>query len=170
MIIIGIDPGTQGGICVLEDGKILNLCTIPFTEVKWGNGKRNHSVIDVDTLYNNIIMRLPYFDMVYIEEQLPFGFRDSAMGAFTIGYNYGTIINIIDSEFRYVEVLPKIWQCKILGEKIPKGKTKEYALDFAKKQWPDESFLRTDRCKKPHDGLIDAACIAYYGYLEEKGE
>jgi len=36
-------------------------------------------------------------------------------------------------------------------------------LSRARQLWPDESFLATAKSKKPHEGLIDAALIAYYG-------
>jgi hypothetical protein len=43
-----------------------------------------------------------------------------------------------------------------------KGETKRAASELARRLWPDESFFATERCKTPHDGLVDAALIAEY--------
>ena len=59
-------------------------------------------------------------------------------------------------------VTPREWQ-KIMLPGCKAGDTKGAALTVAKRIWPDESWLASDRCKAPHDGAVDAALIAEYG-------
>ncbi len=63
-------------------------------------------------------------------------------------------------EVRRVQV--KEWQDAVLGKRLAKGMTKVAALAAANKLWPTEQWLATSRSKTPHDGIIDAALIAYY--------
>lgn len=46
-----------------------------------------------------------------------------------------------------------------------KGDTKPRALAKALQLWPGETFLASERCRVPHDGMIDAALIAEYGRI-----
>jgi hypothetical protein len=45
---------------------------------------------------------------------------------------------------------------------IPKGKTKQVALETAQNLEPSENWLKNKRCRVPHDGLVDAFLIAHY--------
>ena len=52
---------------------------------------------------------------------------------------------------------------------MPKGQkfnTKAAALNVAKQIFPAETWLKSERCTKPHDGMIDAALLAEYGRRE----
>jgi hypothetical protein len=42
------------------------------------------------------------------------------------------------------------------------GGTKKAAIDLAAQIWPKETWLATKRSRVPHDGLVDAALIAYW--------
>ena len=50
MIIIGIDPGIKGAICILKDGKILDVFDMPIMPV----GKKNKSQVNGSQIYNEI--------------------------------------------------------------------------------------------------------------------
>jgi len=63
-----------------------------------------------------------------------------------------------------IEVRPQVWKRAILPC-IEKGKAE--AIRYIKFQFP-EIELVLPGCKKPHDGLADAACIAVYGGLHHE--
>ena len=46
--------------------------------------------------------------------------------------------------------------------RVPKGRTKEVALNLANQLEPSENWLANKRCRTPHDGMIDAYLIARY--------
>ena len=93
----------------------------------------------------------------------------SAKANFSFGENKGEYRGMLVAlELPYMEVQPKVWQ-KVAWEGVPlmknsKGRTdtKAMSLTAAKRLFPNESFLATSRSSVPHDGLVDAALIAYY--------
>ena len=50
----------------------------------------------------------------------------------------------------------------------PKGMTKQIALAKAKELAPDENWLKNQRCRKPHDGMVDAFLVARFYRDSEK--
>ena len=50
MLIIGIDPGIKGAICILKNGKILDVFDMPIMPV----GKKNKSQVNASQIYNEI--------------------------------------------------------------------------------------------------------------------
>ena len=53
------------------------------------------------------------------------------------------------------------WQKRMLGF-IAKGKSKEAALERAQQLAEDECWIKNKRCRRPHDGMVDAFLIARY--------
>lgn len=66
----------------------------------------------------------------------------------------------------YTRITPQSWQKAMLG-KIPKGKTKDYALRKARIVWPDEQWLASARCRTAHNGGVDAALIALHSLYHQ---
>jgi crossover junction endodeoxyribonuclease RuvC len=55
---------------------------------------------------------------------------------------------------------PQAWK-KLILEGTPKDKSA--AIKFCRSRWPMLDLRRTPRCKKDHDGIADALCLAEYG-------
>ena len=89
--------------------------------------------------------------------------RAGATSNFQFGLGKGILMGLVQAlGHRYTLVNPKAWQ-KIAWEGVTKQKdTKQTSLIAAKRLFPGESFLATERSRVPHDGLVDAALIAYY--------
>ena len=59
-------------------------------------------------------------------------------------------------------VVPQTWQ-KVCWEGVPKqDNTKATSLLAARRLFPAEKFLATQKSSVPHDGLVDAALLAKY--------
>lgn len=172
------DPGKNGGLVVLNDfGKIVFSATIP---------KIANKEVDLKVL-NQLIFSAKSFsnEIHFIIEDVHSIFGMSAKSNFEFGRVCGMMeALIVANEIRYTKVQPKIWQ-KVSWEgvkpvEIPTNKktktgevkfkidTKATSLLAAKRLFPDYNFAPTSRSKKEHDGLIDAALIAYYGYVKFK--
>jgi len=155
-IYAGIDPGKSGGIAFLSEDMELTMYKTPLI----GNQMDHQKVRELLLQYNPV--------MVELEDvhSLP---GTSAKANFSFGENKGEHRGIlVGLQMPYMEVAPKIWQ-KIAWEgvsliKNPKGKTdtKSMSLISAKRIFPRESFLASERSIKPHDGIVDAALLAYY--------
>jgi len=152
---IGIDNGLKGGISTLSlDNKILRGVRMPTKKV--GKGREVCPIA-----FAVILSEFPVAEsIVAIEEPLKHAKSSQAMRS--MAYSFGLCVGVATTLGYKIEVTPvQKWQKAILG-KVPKGLTKRFALAAATKLWPDENFLATPRSTKPHDGIIDAALIAYF--------
>lgn len=164
-IYCGVDPGKSGGLAFLYETGQLDLHKIPLVA-------EEISIVDLQMIFD-----------VYVEdgtivcavEDVHSIFSVSAKANFQFGRSLGIIEGIVACKgIQWLKVAPKEWQ-KTAWQGIPvvrkpsdkPGKdgpvdTKAMSLHASKRLFPNESFIPTARSKKPHDGLIDAALIAYY--------
>jgi crossover junction endodeoxyribonuclease RuvC len=152
VIFIGIDPGLKGGLVALslttEGTETLSKTAMPVV-----NGELDEAAIRAWLLkfYSG-------FTRVYIEKvsAMP---KQGVCSMFTFGTGWGLIRGICCGlNLSYNLVRPQTWQ-KIMLQDMPKDS--EYAV--VSRLWPKESWLATERSKKPHSGIIDAALLAAYG-------
>lgn len=152
--IIGIDNGLDGGCCALDasSGRVLDILPMPNTKFA---GRRE---IDPEALLKWILIWKD--PLVAMEEPLHYAATLQSMRSMSI--SFGKLIGICSAaDIPFVRVQVPDWHKKILGEKIPKGLTKSYALDKASLFWPTQNWC-VGKSKVPHDGIVDAALIAKY--------
>ena len=157
MITIGIDNGLTGGIVAVSDHRasIIGMSVMPV------KGKAKGNEVDSERVFL-FLMQWPRKDITVILET-PGKHSPGVMALCSMWDSYGAIRSILETRgYRHHRIAPQTWQKAVLGN-VEKGQTKPAALSRAKQLWPDESFLATAKSTKPHDGLIDAALIAYYG-------
>lgn len=154
---IGIDVGKTGGLCAMNEiGEIIEMIQTPVISKEY----------DVREIVNFIKKHNPKHIGI---EDVHAIFGSSAKTTFQFGFGKGLLIGIVESiGIPYTLVTPKDWQ-KIAWQGISpvknsKGKndTKKISLIAAKRLFPGEKFLATQRCSTPHDGMIDATLISYY--------
>jgi len=155
--IIGIDNGISGGIVVLDiNHNIINKCIMPV----FGTTKKEYDIQSIREFIGQYIEDIN--TLAYLERAQP-QFRDGSKQAFKTGFGYGVMQGILTSlEVPFQIVAPKIWQKKVFAG-LNSDNTKIASALFCKQKWPHEEWKATPRCKKIHDGLTDASCIAYYG-------
>lgn len=178
MKIIGIDPGLDGGICIMIGGTIINLIEMPVyletlkTKTKAGKFKTqrhidSHKFADIIFAHKDA--------KIYMEKVNPFagmGSASSTRMAISIGRLEGIMIGM---GFEWTYVTPTTWQKDIWHEKDrvmrknPDKKTKQgntdtkkTSLNAAQRLFPTVNFIPKGK-KVPHDGLFDSALIAEYG-------
>lgn len=158
-VSIGIDNGKTGGICVLdwESNKIIEKIPMPTLG---GSGKEN--AYDVPAIASFLSSYLP--EIVVLEKTLILGPMTSKAGAMSSGHCLGLLEGICTTlNYHYLVVSPKEWQ-KIIFAGMDKFKdTKKTALLFANRMQPQEDWKKSARSSLPHDGMIDAYCLATYG-------
>lgn len=154
-IIIGIDGGLNGGICVLKGKKIEELLVMPT--VAMTESKREYDYRRIIEILND------YPDATVILEKAHAMPKLGTVQAFRFGLCYGAIIGMLAAlKMRYHIVHSQRWQRTLLADQ-PKGDTKAASKIVAQRLFPDQDFTATARSVKLHDGLTDAALIAYYG-------
>lgn len=177
--ILGIDPGKHGGAVLLDANNVCNQVHIP-TAVKDGR---------VDVMYTINALK-PYMDNIstaFIEDvHAIYGSAASATFEFghAAGALYGAVQALLGERVQVGYIQPKLWQKvawkgvgtvngkavidsstgkqKVLknGKLRFKVDTKATSSAAAHSLFPGVSFV-PKRCRKEHDGIVDAALIAY---------
>lgn len=154
-IYVGIDNGISGGLVALSatpGGGIISKLPMPIQKTRKGNE------IDVLSAWVWFLGFNLKALTVILEEP---GGSKSACAAASMAASFAALRVMCEMRgLRYLRVTPQKWQGELL--KCGKGDTKPAALQLARSLWPAESWLASERCRVPHDGLIDAALIAEY--------
>ena len=158
-VIIGIDVGKKGGFCkyYIESDEIL-YWPMPI------QGKE----YDIQEM---IEILTPYKDEevihVIIENVHAIQGRAGASSNFSFGLGKGILMGLVHAlGHRYTLVTPVTWQ-KIAWEGVTRqADNKKTSLIAAKRLFPGKDFIATPRSRVPHDGIVDAALMAYYGKIK----
>lgn len=145
-MIIGIDPGKTGGVVFLDlEGNV--------KEVIFGTALQD--------LVPSIQIRTPSFAYVEKAQAMP---KNGAVSMFNYGQGFGEILGVLYALKVPFELVPPAKWSKVMLAGIPtslEGK-KRNAL-AATRLYPGFDLRASVRCKKPHEGLVDALLIAEYG-------
>ncbi len=157
MIYTGIDNGLKGGIAVLKEGR-LHLHVMPVVS----DGKKNR----VDVFEFRDIMSCYSPADTFVVYERPVGSKNLS-AAVSMQDSFARIEAVLMLGcFRRDPITPQKWQKMFWKKpKMPKGvkfDTKAAALKVARQLFPGEDWLASDRCRVPHDGLVDSALIAEY--------
>ncbi len=147
--VIGIDPGQTGGICIMRNGRIHALWVMPSSLIELRLNVLNH---DNEKTF------------VFLEKAQSFP-GQGISSAFNYGTHYGELRGTLSSMLFSVELVPpSVWARRMhVGTGANTSKTR--SLEAARRLFPQETFIPPGtRGKKPHDGLVDAALIALYGW------
>lgn len=164
LVVTGIDVGLNGGITTIKDGNILSKIVMPTYNIKKsGKTKKEYNIAEI---INEFQLTKP--NKVFIERQRAMPLQ-GVTSMFRIGYGFGLLVGICAGMgIPYEIVEPKKWQNAIFKDlKSHGGDTKSMSYAVCSKLWPNETWIRNERCSKIHDGLTDSACIALYGYNKE---
>lgn len=154
---IGIDNGLDGGIVALDgEGAVTFKSKMPVN--KTGKGRE----IDVQGFAAIVEQLSPH--AVFIVEQAS-KHSPGKMALCSTWHSFAcmtTTLKLLKVQWDLVQ--PQKWQKAFWARpKMPKGQkfdTKAAALVAAKRIWPCEEWLASDRCKIAHNGMVDAALIA----------
>ncbi len=148
-VVIGIDPGQKGGIGITENGTTL-------TEL--------HVMPEAIQDFVRLLSRFdPKTTVIYLEKSQPMP-KQGVTSVFTYGVHFGSLHGIIIAlRFPHWLIQPKAWQKEaFLGTKSDEPKKR--AAEAAHRIFPDADFIATSRSRKPHEGLVDAGLITWWGY------
>jgi len=187
--ILGADPGKNGAIVLINAKKKFGEFTsddVVCIPTKTNDGKIDVvRMVDALTPYAKDIVLM-------VQEHVHAIYGSSAKGSFEFGDANGAlraalsiVSHIAGTDLPVHLVMPKKWQevawkpISVVGAPIIdketgepqllrngsikiKIDTKATSLSAAHSTFPGVSFVQP-RCKKEHDGCVDAALIAYYG-------
>lgn len=141
MVIVGIDPGQKGAIVELGDDIFV------------------HPMPGIADVRNLLDASEPYH--VFIEKAQSFP-GQGISSAFNYGVHFGELLGCIQAlGIAHTLVPPRTWT-KVMHAGCAAGEPKERSLEAARRLFPSVNLVQP-RCKKPHDGIVDALLIAEYG-------
>ena len=158
---LGIDPGKQGGLSVVDiSGKLL------LTEVMPNEG----TDISPHELWNLVGRIKGEFPEVRCWcERVNSRPGSSGKAMFTFGKGFGYLVMVlVGHKIPFQLVPPSTWSKEMhrgIGQQFTD--TKSRSLAMSRRLWPDETWLRGSRTRIPHDGMYESALIAEYGRRKE---
>ena len=148
MIYIGIDPGKNGGIAIIDsDGAI----AFPFSE--------DSLLIELDGIAQE------YECICYLEHvhAMP---KQGVSSTFNFGMNFGFIQGVLKAySIPYELVTPQKWK-----KEFSCTSDKNTSIEVCKRLFPGVNLKATERCKKDHDGMAEALLLAEYGRRHHNGK
>jgi hypothetical protein len=105
-------------------------------------------------------------DDVTVVVERPAGSK-SLLAAVSMADSFARIDTALElAGVRRIAITARTWQKMFWAvPKMAEGSkfnTKAAALKVANELWPSETWLPNERCRVPHDGMVDAALIAEY--------
>ncbi len=179
MVVIGVDPGISGALCVLTDSGVSRSWKTPFILVK---DRYARPVLDLVSFTSilDFIEDLGNPDLVMVEAsqiRMKTNSRKAVSGIWWYAGILDTALRVQNWKIEYVQ--PKQWQEKILHPFL-KSEAAKASLPL-EVVWPDghdewkETSIRYVQAvnpsilipygsavKKPHEGAADAFCIAQF--------
>ena len=146
MIYIGIDPGKNGGYAFIDtdSGKI---DVSPWDEHRFKN--------DMKFISNAFE---PGEEIRCCLEKVGAMPGQGVTSMFSFGTGYGFIQGVLTAfEIPYQLVPPQTWK-KVFSL----NSNKQTSIEVCQRLFPNISLYRTDRCKKPHDGMAEALLMAEF--------
>jgi hypothetical protein len=156
-MIIGIDPGLDGGICGIqrEGGRLVIRFIHAMPTLEQHNGKRTLNLVALRPLVDMWSFRT----IVGIERQQSMP-KQGVASTFQTGFGYGQLMGMLAAlNIEHYVFQAREWQKALLP---CVENTKVESARYAMACFPDQDFRATPRSRKPHDGMTDAACIAVH--------
>ena len=148
MIYIGVDPGKNGGIAIIDSDGVI---AFPFSEERL--------LIELDGIAQE------YECICYLEHvhAMP---KQGVSSTFNFGMNFGFIQGVLKAyEIPYELVTPQKWK-----KEFSCTSDKNTSIEVCKRLFPGVNLKATERCKKDHDGIAEALLIAEYGRRHYNGK
>jgi crossover junction endodeoxyribonuclease RuvC len=162
MFVVGVDPGLEGGVAWLRTtaGDRLTAGVAIMPTRRGANAKRQVDARALYALFSSFRGEGPAPDLVCFE-QVHSQPGDGVVAAFSFGKSTGKALAVLEVlGWPLEEVAPPAWKKAILAGT---NHSKEAAIGWALQRFPGVVLTVTPRCKKPHDGLAEALCLAEYG-------
>ena len=161
MIIIGIDPGIKGAICILKDGKILDVFDMPIMPI----GKKNKSQVNGSQIYNEIkkaTINEEKTNIKVVIEQVSAMPGQGVTSMFNFGQSFGVLKGIFSAmQISMDFVSPVKWKKHFNLINTQKDSSRTKAIEF----FP---YISHKLSRKKDANKADAILIASFYYKNQK--
>lgn len=169
-LIMGIDPGRNGGVAILDADEAIALCGLPLPVLQMkGKGYE----LNVDKLHGLLTEHAGAdgrIAAIAVERNSSHGYEGRG-GLWTMAENSGEILGafkmyqVLNPTTRLIRVRSQDWKAVVLrGVNTDDDKSAKAAgIIEARRMFPNISLRSSAQAKKDHDGISDALMIAEYG-------
>jgi len=152
MITIGIDPGKNGAMAIMDKGKVLFSEPFPFVGEE----------LDLKKMMQEIFFHRNGKECLAVLEKVHAMPGQGVCSMFTFGKGYGELRGMLKVlQIPVIEPTPQAWKKAVLAGSDWKG-NKAASCEHVMKKYPDVC-LTPGKTRKPHDGIADAVCLAEFG-------
>lgn len=140
MLYIGIDPGKSGALAILDEQGAVR--AVPFEELRY---------------LNELTAAAEHRCFACVEKvgAMP---GQGVTSMFTFGHNLGWIEGVLRAlAVPYQLVPPRTWK-----KEFSLNGSKEASVSVCRRLFPALDLLPTPRCRRPSDGMAEAALMAEY--------
>lgn len=158
MVLLGIDPGASGGVAMMSDSS----ANVEVWPMPWITGVG----INPEPLRTWLLSA----DHVFIEAlvTMPTGKEGAKSVRTTVG-QWWRIHGMAEMVQRPITIVQsKAWQKTFGIANKDKTLRKAASVAVAQRLFPGCSFMPTERCKKPSDGMAEAVLICEHGRRTSK--
>ena len=161
MLIIGIDPGIKGAICILKDGIILDVFDMPIMSV----GKKNKSQVNGSQIYNEIRKAIISEDKKDVKVVIELVSAMPGQGV-TSMFNFGQAFGVLKGIFSAMQipmdfVSPVKWKKYYNLINTHKDSSRTKAIEF----FP---YISSKLSRKKDANKADAILIASFYHQNQK--
>ena len=157
-IIIGIDPGLDGAVCILYENGEIDFYDTPTLEIKSGRKKKRE--YNVNEMANNMRISLPMYpsrDILVVLEKIHSMPGQGVRSMFSMGEGFGIWKGIIAGLNLSLElVTPQAWKKEMMDGS---GKDKDASRQKAIQLFPN---IADKLSRKKDHGRADALLMAEY--------
>ena len=161
MLIIGIDPGINGAICLFRDGKIVDVFEMP----KMAVGKKNKSQVNASQIFNEIQKAVEGEDkakVIAVIEQVSAMPGQGVTSMFNFGQSFGVLKGIFSAmQIPMDFVSPVKWKKYYNLINTQKDSSRTKAIEF----FP---YISSKLSRKKDANKADAILIASFYYQIQK--
>ena len=153
-MVIGIDPGLKGGICLAFETRDWETFPMPVA----GGGI---DLVELRKILSTTAIRVPA-RLVVIEKvhSMP---KQGVVSSFKFGDGFGSLKTAcVFLDLPFILVTPQKWKKTVLAGYDWKG-NKDTSIVWVKQRYPNISLRPTERSRVESHGLADAVCLAQYG-------
>ena len=161
MLIIGIDPGINGAICLFKDGKIVDVFEMP----KMAVGKKNKSQVNASQIFNEIQKAVEGEDktkVIAVIEQVSAMPGQGVTSMFNFGQSFGVLKGIFSAMQIPMDFISHVkWKKHYNLINTQKDSSRTKAIEF----FP---YISSQLSRKKDANKADAILIASFYYQNQK--
>lgn len=164
-LILGVDPGMSGAVVMLRDGEMQPWLLHQDYIMTAGKAKTYDAAAMAAALRARPWSYRRVDQPMIVLEDVQGRAGWSASTAVSLAKCHGMYVGWASAwGWELVVVQASTWHRALrLGKPSGKVTAKQLALQYVSQRLPGFDPRMAGRFKKPHDGLVDAACLAAYG-------